>query len=100
MLFNSFQFVFVFFPLVTFLYFILPHRLRWALLLSASCYFYAAFVPKYLLILAFLILFDYGAGLLIQQTDGRKKRVYLIASLCANVGMLAVFKYFNFANTN
>jgi hypothetical protein len=57
MLFNSLQFL-VFFPVVTALYFLAPHRARWLLLLAASCVFYAAFIPKYLLILLFLILVD------------------------------------------
>ena len=67
MLFNSFSF-FVFFPLVTGLYFLLPHRQRWALLLTASCVFYMYFIPKYLLILAFTIVVDYFAGLLIEDS--------------------------------
>ncbi len=46
MLFNSFHFL-VFFPVVTALYFALPHRMRWTLLLAASCYFYMAFIPIY-----------------------------------------------------
>jgi hypothetical protein len=50
MLFNSLQFA-VFFPVVTLLYFGLPHRARVPLLLVASCAFYMAFVPKYILIL-------------------------------------------------
>jgi glycopeptide antibiotics resistance protein len=36
MLFNSFEFM-VFFPVVTLLYFLLPHRHRWWMLLIASC---------------------------------------------------------------
>ena len=52
MLFNSLAFL-VFVPVVTLIFFLLPHRLRWAHLLAASCFFYAAFVPAYLLILAF-----------------------------------------------
>ena len=62
MLFNSLQFA-VFFPVVTLLYFVLPQRGRVPLLLVASCWFYMAFVPKYILILAVLILVDYTAGL-------------------------------------
>jgi hypothetical protein len=64
MLFNSIHFL-IFFPIVTFLYFALPPRLRWGLLLAASCYFYMAFIPIYILILAFPIVIDYFAGLLI-----------------------------------
>ena len=47
MLFNSLQFA-IFFPVVTLLYFALPHRWRGALLLAASCLFYMAFVPAYI----------------------------------------------------
>ena len=61
MLFNSLAFL-VFFPLVTLIYFLLPHRFRWAHLLLASCFFYIAFVPLYLLILAFTIVVDYVGG--------------------------------------
>lgn len=100
MLFNSYQFLY-FFIAVTTLYFVLPYKVRWILLLSASCFFYMFFKPEYILILAFTIVIDYYAGILIeQQNEKRKKKKYLIASLIANIGVLAVFKYFNFLNTN
>ena len=69
MLFNSLSF-FLFFPLTTALYFLLPHRIRWAFLLLCSCVFYAAFIPAYLLILLAVILIDYVAGLLIERAGG------------------------------
>ena len=62
MLFNSLQFL-VFFPLVTALYFATPSRGRWLLLLAASCYFYMAFIPSYILILFVLIALDYAVGI-------------------------------------
>lgn len=99
MLFNSIQFL-LFFPVVTALYFGLPHRLRWALLLAASCYFYMAFVPSYILILGFTIVIDYFAGLAIEGAAGRRRKLFLVASLAANIGVLVVFKYFNFLNAN
>jgi hypothetical protein len=58
MLFNSLSFA-IFFPLVTAAYFALPHRHRWLLLLLASCGFYMAFIPAYILILIVTILIDY-----------------------------------------
>jgi alginate O-acetyltransferase complex protein AlgI len=100
MLFNSAEFCLLFFPLVTALYFVLPHRYRWALLLGASCWFYMAFVPVYILILAFTILVDYAAGILIEDSTGRKRRLWLVASIVANVGVLAFFKYYAFLNEN
>lgn len=95
MLFNSLEFL-VFFPLVTLLYFVLPARFRWFHLLAASCVFYMFFVPVYILILAFTIVIDYFAGIFIEQAEGKKKKNYLIISLFANIGVLAVFKYYNF----
>lgn len=100
MLFNSIDFAF-FFVIVTTLYFLLPHRFRWFLLLAASCYFYMAFVPVYILILAFTIVIDYFAGLYLEKIqEKRQKRIFLIASIVANIGVLAVFKYYNFINFN
>jgi D-alanyl-lipoteichoic acid acyltransferase DltB (MBOAT superfamily) len=100
MLFNSLEFA-VFFPLVTILYFIFPHKHRWWLLLAASAIFYMAFVPSYILILGVTIVVDYFAGILIEEAkSAERKKSYLLISLIANVGFLAFFKYFNFLNTN
>lgn len=99
MLFNSFQFL-LFFPIITIIYFLLPHRYRWALVLAASCYFYMAFIPKYILILAVTIVVDYLAGLGLENSQGKRRKFLLAASLLANIGMLAFFKYFNFVNEN
>ncbi len=99
MLFNSFQFL-IFFVIVTSLYFVTPYKKRWLLLLMASCYFYMAFVPIYILILAFTILIDYFAGIQIENAEGGQRKLFLIFSLIANIGVLAVFKYYNFLNQN
>ncbi|MCL4170841.1 UNVERIFIED_CONTAM: hypothetical protein GTU68_036387, partial [Idotea baltica] len=95
MVFNSFAFL-IFFPLVTLVYFALPHKYRWWLLLAASCFFYAWFKVEYLLILVFTIIVDYFAGLWIERSEGKKRKWALIISIIANVGVLAVFKYANF----
>ncbi len=99
MLFNSLHF-FAFFIIVTAIYYLLPYKLRWILLLAASCYFYMAFVPVYILILGFTIVVDYIAGLCIENAQQKKRKLFLICSLFANIGVLAVFKYYNFANEN
>jgi D-alanyl-lipoteichoic acid acyltransferase DltB (MBOAT superfamily) len=57
-----------------------------------------AFVPIYILILGFTIVIDYYAGIYIENAKGRRRKFYLIISLIANVGVLAVFKYYNFLN--
>ena len=73
MLFNSLAFL-LFFPLVTLGYFAIPHRLRWAWLLAASCLFYMTFVPVYILILFFTIFIDYFAGIWIENAPENKRR--------------------------
>ncbi len=99
MLFNSLHFLF-FFVIVTIFYFLIEHKYRWFLLLTASCYFYMCFVPIYILILGFTIVIDYFAGIYIERSIGKKRKWYLIISLIANIGVLAVFKYYNFFNDN
>lgn len=99
MLFNSFHFL-VFFPVVTALYFLTPHRFRWGVLLAASCYFYMAFIPKYIVILLVTITVDYFAGIGLEAMQGNRKKWVLLASILANVGMLGFFKYSDFANEN
>lgn len=99
MLFNSLQFL-IFFIIVVLSYFLLPHKYRWVLLLASSCYFYMIFMPVYILILGFTIVVDYFAGILLETNHTRKRRIYLIASLIANIGVLVVFKYYNFLNEN
>lgn len=99
MLFNSFHFL-VFFIIVTSLYFVLPYNKRWLLLLISSSYFYMAFVPIYILILGFTIFIDYFAGLYIEEAEGKMRKLLLIISLTANIGVLAIFKYYNFLNEN
>jgi len=59
-----------------------------------------AFKPVYIAILGFTIVVDYFAGILIEQSTGNRKKVFLIASLIANIGVLGTFKYWNFINQN
>ncbi|MGN6616760.1 MAG: MBOAT family O-acyltransferase [Ilyomonas sp.] len=99
MLFNSFEFL-IFFPVVTILFFVLPHKYRWFLLLVASCIFYMYFIPIYILILLGTIVIDYIAGIQIEKAPGRRRKLFLILSLVVNIGILAVFKYYNFFIAN
>ena len=62
----------------------------------ASCYFYMFFKPIYILILFGTIIIDYYAAIYIDKNTGHKRKLFLILSIIANVGVLAVFKYYNF----
>ncbi len=95
MLFNSFEFL-LFFPLVSIIIFLLPHKFRWFHLLVASCIFYMYFIPNYILVLFLTIIIVYIAGIAIENASGIKRKWYLIMSIIANVGVLAIVKYYNF----
>jgi alginate O-acetyltransferase complex protein AlgI len=95
MLFNSFQFA-LFFPIVTILYFSLPHSRRGTLLLLASSIFYMAFVPAYIAVLFLTILIDFVAARRMEQEAGARRRLWLVLSICATCAVLFIFKYFDF----
>ncbi len=95
MIFNSVEFV-IFFGIVTALFYLISHKYRWMLLLIASCYFYMFFKPIYILILFLTIVIDYYAAIYIDKQSGSKRKYFLALSILANVGILAIFKYYNF----
>ena len=97
MLFNSIEFLF-FLPVVVLLYYLLPQRFRWILIFVSSCYFYMAFIPKYILVLFAIILIDYSAAIWMEKLQGKTRKRLLLLSLTANIGILVFFKYFGFAN--
>lgn len=97
MLFNSIDYIF-FLPIVVIGYYLLPHRLRWILLFVSSCLFYMAFIPKYILVLFAIICIDYFAARWMENKQGLARKRLLILSLLANIGILAFYKYFGFAN--
>ncbi|MCK6624026.1 MAG: MBOAT family protein [Anaerolineae bacterium] len=96
--FNSIEFL-IFFPIVAALYFACPFRYRWALLLTASYYFYAAWKLEYVLLLLTATLVSYLSALLLVKPEHQARRTLILgASLCLNLGILFAFKYFNFFN--
>ena len=96
MLFNSWQFA-LFFPIVFALYWWLPNRFRIGLLLIASYYFYMSWNVKYVVLILFTTIVSYTAALLIAKSSSlRTKKCILTLSLIACLGVLFVFKYFNF----
>lgn len=105
MLFNSIDFL-VFFPIVTTLYFVFPHKIRNYWLLAASYFFYMCWNPKYILLLMTSTFITYLSGIVmerIKQSDREEsKKIKLknwtvAASFVLNISMLFYFKYINFA---
>jgi len=100
MLFNSLDFV-VFFPFVVGLYFLLPDRVRWMLLLVASYFFYMYWNPRYAVLILLSTTIDYFAA--IQMGNAKRlpiRRMWLFVSLAGNLGLLFAFKYFGFFSGN
>ena len=97
MLFVEFRFLW-FFLLVFSVYWSLPsNRTRKIWLLICSYFFYALWNWKFLFLLIGASALDYFVGLMLARTeDPRARRGWLILSLCANLGTIAFFKYYNF----
>jgi len=99
MLFNSVQFA-LFLPIVFLLYWFVARKslkLQNILLLAASYFFYACWDWRFMFLLLFSTLLDYAAGLKISASqNNRTKKLWLWLSIGVNLGLLGVFKYYNF----
>ncbi|MBR0056239.1 MAG: MBOAT family protein [Kiritimatiellae bacterium] len=103
MLFNSIDFL-LFFPAVVLLYFAWPQRRRHLWLLAASYFFYACWNLKYAVLLLFSTVATWLTALAVERLrgDGRQRARILLAStyaicIASNLGLLALFKYLDFA---
>lgn len=94
MLFNSINYA-IFLPLVFIIYWLIPNKYRWILLLTASYYFYMCWNIKYIFLIIIVTLISYTGALLIEKLPQYKKYIFLIV-LLTSLGILFVFKYFNF----
>ena len=91
----------MFFPIVVFLYFMIPYSKRWILLLSSSFYFYMCWKPEYVILLILSITINYFTALQMgKQKDKLIKKIILILTLVVNIGILALFKYYNFISSS
>ena len=99
MLFNSFEFM-AFLPIVFLLYWFVFRGRKWQnlLVVIASYLFYGWWDWRFLFLIALTSLFSFGSGLLIEHFDGqrRRQRVVSAANIVLNLGILGVFKYYNF----
>jgi len=99
MLFNSLDFA-LFLPLVFGIYWFVLNRhlkLQNAFLVVASYIFYGWWDWRFLSLILFSTLVDYGIGLGLSKTQHHsKRRLLLWTSICINLGLLGFFKYFNF----
>ncbi len=99
MLFNSIEFL-LFLPIVFLLYWFVFRGRRWQnlLVVVASYVFYGWWDWRFLFLIALTSLCSYGSGLLIERFEGKRKSQQLVsaANILVNIGILGVFKYYNF----
>ncbi len=98
MLFNSYEFIFLYLPIVFFGFiFIGKHKQSGVVLwlAVASLFFYGYWEIKFLLLLLGSIIFNYGSGYLIAQSS-KKSRLIFFVSISVNLVLLGIFKYANF----
>ena len=83
------------------LYFAIPYRWRWLLLLIASYYFYMCWKAEYAILMVISTGVAYFSALKISQAKSPKhKKVILWLCLSTLLGILFAFKYFNFVNAS
>lgn len=98
MLFNSFEFL-LFLPVVFCLYwFVFNRSLRWqnVLILFASYFFYGWWSYQFLGLLVLSTVLDYTYGFWVASPNRKKAKLFLWLSIINNLGILGVFKYYNF----
>ncbi len=102
MVFSSYEFMFLFLPIVLVVYFNtykLP-KVQSLILAAASLFFYGYFNPSYLFIIVVSIVVNFGLGHCISYCNKcRKKglpRLWLCFAILFNIGMLGYFKYYDF----
>jgi alginate O-acetyltransferase complex protein AlgI len=97
-LFPSIAFLFYFLPVFFLVYAIAPGIVAKNLvLLLASLLFYAWGEPRFVVLLVLQIVLNYAAALAIDASSKRLRRLATAAGLAANLALLAVFKYADFA---
>jgi len=99
-IFNSFEFIFVFLPIVLALYYLIgrihiPFAKAW--LLVASLFFYAYWNPAYLPLVLISMVINYVIGSFLGKNEKPNlRKPILIVGIVFNVGLLSYYKYFDF----
>lgn len=97
MLFSSEIFLFFYLPVLLLVYYLFPNRFKNYILLGGSIVFYSWGAPKFIFVVLGTTILDF---ILVQsmynQNNKKRKKFFLLASICLNTGILFWFKYSNF----
>ena len=96
MTFNSWEFL-LFYPIVALLYFVLPKKLKWIMLLIASYYFYMCYQAELVFLILGTTFISWMASNIIDRTENKGvRKLCLTVTLVVCLGVLFFYKYFNF----
>lgn len=94
--FHALEFM-LFYGLIAFVYFLLPGRLRWILLLLASYFYFWTWTPDTFPALLAATFITYLAGLGLDRIEIKAGRIAILSgSLVITLGLLVYFKYLGF----
>jgi len=98
MLFNSFVFLFLFLPIVYFGFWRIHTKTRRYIWLTVASYvFYGTWNYKFCALMAFSTAVSYFAGVgMLEASDPRRRKLFLIVPVTVDLLLLGFFKYFNF----
>jgi alginate O-acetyltransferase complex protein AlgI len=99
LLFNSYEFLFLFLPVTLAGFFALgrrSHALAMGWLVAASLFFYGWWFAPYLVLLLVSVVFNFAAGLTISRAVAPTRHRLLIAAVACNLALLGYFKYAGF----
>ena len=102
MVFSSIVFLYIFLPIMLLIYFIVPKKLKNAVMILASLIFFAWGEIKYIFIMLILAIMDFWCGKGIDKNTGNRKqqRKYLFIDVGINLLILFFFKYADFIIAN
>jgi alginate O-acetyltransferase complex protein AlgI len=97
MIFSSVTFLVYFLPIFLVIYFLSPKKFKNLVLLISSILFYSWGAPKFIFVILGTTTLDfYLVKLLYNSVSEKRRKLFLILSLCLNLGLLFYFKYCNF----
>ena len=105
MLFNSFNFSFIFLPIVVFTSIILKKYFHTQFLIIfliiSSLIFYSYYYPPYIFLIMCSIFFNYMSSYLLIKYNRKKINIYIFSiTILVNLVILLYYKYFNFLAQN
>lgn len=102
MVFSSLTFLFYFLPALIIIYFLAPNKLKNLVMIIASLVFYAWGEIRFIPIMLLLSVEDFICAKLMEKhrDNKRRRRVYMLISVCSNLSVLIFFKYTNFLMGN